>query len=67
MGLARGETHHLLTNMRKLTFGVANSLDNFHWIMWSDEVTALLADFGAKGLKPWWPASRPRFSDFLSA
>ena len=39
--------------MRKLIFGVANGLDNFiarrdnsyDWIMWSDEVMALMADF----------------------
>ena len=39
--------------MRKVTFGCANSLDNFiarengevDWLMWSDEVTALTGDF----------------------
>jgi dihydrofolate reductase len=42
--------------MRKVIFGVANSLDNFiarrdggyDWIMWSDEVSALMADFWRK-------------------
>jgi dihydrofolate reductase len=42
--------------MRKVIFGVANSLDNFiarrdggyDWIMWSDEVTELMADFWQK-------------------
>lgn len=39
--------------MRKVTFGVANSLDNFiarengavDWLMWSDEVTEITGDF----------------------
>jgi hypothetical protein len=39
--------------MRKVIFGVANSLDNFvarrdgsyDWILWSDEVAALIAEF----------------------
>jgi dihydrofolate reductase len=39
--------------MRKVIFGVANSLDNFvarrdggyDWILWSDEVAALMAEF----------------------
>jgi dihydrofolate reductase len=42
--------------MRKVIFGVANSLDNFiarrdggyDWLMWSDEVTELMADFWPK-------------------
>lgn len=42
--------------MRKITFGCANSLDNFiagkngelDWLMWSDEVTALTGDFWGK-------------------
>ena len=39
--------------MRKVTFGGANSLDNFiarkddavDWLMWNKEVTALMKDF----------------------
>lgn len=39
--------------MRKVTFGVANSLDNYiarkdgavDWLMWSDEVRSLIGDF----------------------
>ncbi len=39
--------------MRKVTFGVANSLDNYiarkdgaiDWLMWSDEVQSLIVDF----------------------
>lgn len=42
--------------MRKVTFGCANSLDNFiarengdvDWLMWSDEVTALTGDYWSK-------------------
>jgi dihydrofolate reductase len=42
--------------MRKVIFGVANSLDSFiarrdhgyDWIMWSDEVSALMAEFWPK-------------------
>ena len=42
--------------MRKVIFGVANSLDNFiarrdggyDWIMWSDEVSQLMAEFWPK-------------------
>lgn len=42
--------------MRKVTFGCANSLDDFiarengdvDWLMWSDEVTALTGDFWTK-------------------
>lgn len=42
--------------MRKVIFGVANSLDNFiarrdggyDWIMWSDEVSELMAEFWPK-------------------
>jgi dihydrofolate reductase len=42
--------------MRKVIFGVANSLDNFiarrdggyDWIMWSDEVMEMMADFWQK-------------------
>ena len=44
------------TRMRKVIFGVANSLDNFiarrdggyDWIMWSDEVSQLMAEFWPK-------------------
>ena len=39
--------------MRKVTFGVANSLDNFiartdhavDWLVWDDEVAAITAEF----------------------
>lgn len=42
--------------MRKITFGVANSLDNFiarkngavDWLMWSDEVMEIMSDFWKK-------------------
>jgi dihydrofolate reductase len=42
--------------MRKVTFGVANSLDNFiarkdgavDWLMWSDEAAAVMKDFWPK-------------------
>lgn len=42
--------------MRKVTFGCANSLDNFiarengavDWLMWSDEVTELIGDFWSR-------------------
>lgn len=42
--------------MRKVTFGVANSLDNFiaradgavDWLMWSDEAAAVTMDFWGK-------------------
>lgn len=42
--------------MRKVTFGVANSLDNFiartdgavDWLMWSDEAAAVMNDFWQK-------------------
>jgi dihydrofolate reductase len=42
--------------MRKVTFGVANSLDNFiarkdgavDWLMWSDEAAAVMKDFWKK-------------------
>jgi len=42
--------------MRKVTFGVANSLDNFiarkdgavDWLMWSDEAAAVMKDFWQK-------------------
>ena len=42
--------------MRKVTFGVANSLDNFiarengavDWLMWSDEVMEIMSDFWKK-------------------
>ena len=42
--------------MRKITFGVANSLDNFiarengavDWLMWSDEVMEITSDFWKK-------------------
>lgn len=42
--------------MRKITFGCANSLDNFiarkdggfDWIMWSDEVTEIMNEYWAK-------------------
>jgi dihydrofolate reductase len=44
---------HYCTNMRNVIFGVASSVDNFiarrdgsyDWIMWSDEVSQLMADF----------------------
>jgi dihydrofolate reductase len=44
---------HYCTIMRKVIFGVASSLDNFiarrdggyDWIMWSDEVSQLMAEF----------------------
>ncbi|MEO6588472.1 MAG: dihydrofolate reductase family protein [Pyrinomonadaceae bacterium] len=42
--------------MRKVTFGTANSLDNFiarengdvDWLMWSDEVTPIMSELWAK-------------------
>ena len=42
--------------MRKVTFGLANSLDNLiarkdgavDWLMWSDEVTKIMSDFWQK-------------------
>src|SRR5688572_18300808 len=53
--------------MRKVTFGVANSLDNYitgpddsiDWLAWSDDVTAIMKDYMARvdailmGRKTW--------------
>lgn len=59
--------------MRKVTFGVANSLDNFiarqdgavDWLLWSDEVSAIIAEFWKTidtvlmGRKTYEPALKP--------